>query len=94
MEALEQGFAALVDDRGLESAIVALALLPDFLDGEAGMDRVADDGGLRKRQPCSTNTKPSMRSRAFEAPSAVMPTISRPCAKGLPKRVARAYSTS
>ena len=32
----------------LNSAIVALALLPDLLDGEAGMDRVADDGGLEK----------------------------------------------
>jgi hypothetical protein len=62
MEALKQGFAALVDDRGLEPAIVAFALLPDIFHGEAGMDRVADNSGFEKAA----------------ALFAVMPTMSRP----------------
>src|SRR5688572_19515467 len=48
MKALEQGFAALVDYCSLESAKVTFAFLPDVIDGEAGMDRVADNRWLEK----------------------------------------------
>jgi hypothetical protein len=48
MKSLEYNLVALVRERRLEPAIIALALLPNPFDDEAGPDGVADDSWLQK----------------------------------------------